>query len=207
MATRIQLRRGTAAQWTSANPVLAAGEIGTETDTGKLKVGDGTSTWSALAYIQGEGSSSSWGSLTGSMSAQTDLATALGAKQSTAEKGVASGYASLDSSGLVPAAQLQVALTETRGITRYATSTETATGTEPLAAVTPYALAQSGLIPGAATTTTAGTMSAADKTRLDGIPAPAASDSGKVLGVDSAGAYALEFPVGDLGMIIALGGE
>ena len=59
MATRIQLRRGTAAQWISANPVLAAGEIGTETDTGKLKVGDGTSAWSALAYIQGEGSSSS----------------------------------------------------------------------------------------------------------------------------------------------------
>ena len=123
-------------------------------------------------------------------------------------KGIAGGYASLDSSGLVPAAQLQVALTETRGITRYATSTETATGTETSAAVTPYALTQSGLIPGAATTTTAGTMSAADKTKLDGLPAPAASDSGKFLRAkEDCTGYELESPVGDLDMIIALGGE
>lgn len=51
MATRIQLRRGTAAQWTSANPVLFAGEPAVETDTGKVKVGDGTTAWSALPYI------------------------------------------------------------------------------------------------------------------------------------------------------------
>lgn len=50
MAIRIQTRRGTAAQWTSANPVLAAGEQGYETDTGKIKVGDGTTAWSALPY-------------------------------------------------------------------------------------------------------------------------------------------------------------
>jgi hypothetical protein len=50
MATRMQQRRGTAAQWTSANPILAAGEIGYETDTGKFKIGNGSSTWSALNY-------------------------------------------------------------------------------------------------------------------------------------------------------------
>jgi hypothetical protein len=50
MATRMQQRRGTAAQWTAANPTLAAGEIGYETDTGKFKIGNGTSTWSALKY-------------------------------------------------------------------------------------------------------------------------------------------------------------
>jgi hypothetical protein len=50
MATRMQQRRGTAAQWTSANPILAAGEIGFETDTGKFKIGDGTSTWSSLTH-------------------------------------------------------------------------------------------------------------------------------------------------------------
>ena len=47
----MQQRRGTATQWTSGNPVLAAGEIGFETNTNKFKIGDGTSTWSALKYF------------------------------------------------------------------------------------------------------------------------------------------------------------
>lgn len=47
----IQLRRGTAAQWTSKNPILAVGEPGFETDTGRQKVGDGASPWSALQYF------------------------------------------------------------------------------------------------------------------------------------------------------------
>jgi hypothetical protein len=51
MATRMQQRRGTAAQWTAANPTLAAGEIGFETDTSKFKMGNGSSAWSALAYF------------------------------------------------------------------------------------------------------------------------------------------------------------
>ena len=51
MADQIQLRGGTAAAWTSANPVLAAREIGVETDTLKLKVGDGTTAWSSLSYF------------------------------------------------------------------------------------------------------------------------------------------------------------
>jgi hypothetical protein len=51
MATRMQQRRGTAAQWTAANPILAAGEIGFETDTSRFKMGNGSSTWSALQYF------------------------------------------------------------------------------------------------------------------------------------------------------------
>lgn len=51
MATRMQQRRGTAAQWTNANPVLAAGEIGFETDTNKFKIGDGSNQWSSLDYF------------------------------------------------------------------------------------------------------------------------------------------------------------
>ena len=47
---QIQNRRGAAAAWTSANPVLASGEIGYETDTGLLKIGDGTTAWTSLAY-------------------------------------------------------------------------------------------------------------------------------------------------------------
>jgi hypothetical protein len=51
MATRMQQRRGTAAQWTAANPTLAAGEIGFETDTNKFKMGNGSSAWTSLQYF------------------------------------------------------------------------------------------------------------------------------------------------------------
>lgn len=51
--TQIQVRRGTAATWTSTNPTLAAGELGFETDTGKFKIGTGSSTWTALTYAGG----------------------------------------------------------------------------------------------------------------------------------------------------------
>jgi len=50
MANRIQLRRGTAAQWAAANPVLAQGEPGIETDTGKQKFGNGVTAWNLLSY-------------------------------------------------------------------------------------------------------------------------------------------------------------
>ena len=49
--TRIQLKHGLAASWTEKNPVLLAGEIGIETDTLKMKVGNGTSNWKALGYL------------------------------------------------------------------------------------------------------------------------------------------------------------
>jgi len=47
---RIRVRRGTAAAWTAANPTLALGEIGAETDTLRFKVGTGAATWTALPY-------------------------------------------------------------------------------------------------------------------------------------------------------------
>jgi len=46
----IQPRRGTADQWTSANPILAVGEMGYETDTKKFKYGDGLTAWATLPY-------------------------------------------------------------------------------------------------------------------------------------------------------------
>ena len=49
--TRIQLKHGLAASWTKKNPVLLAGEMGIETDTLKMKVGDGASNWSDLGYL------------------------------------------------------------------------------------------------------------------------------------------------------------
>ncbi len=50
MADIIQIRRGTASQWTSTNPVLADGELGFETDTKKGKLGNGVTAWSSLPY-------------------------------------------------------------------------------------------------------------------------------------------------------------
>ena len=52
MAIRIQLRRDTAANWVSSNPVLRQGEIGIETDTLQMKLGNGTNTWTQItAYM------------------------------------------------------------------------------------------------------------------------------------------------------------
>lgn len=50
MSVTIQVRRDTAANWASVNPVLAQGEIGLETDTAKAKVGDGATAWASLGY-------------------------------------------------------------------------------------------------------------------------------------------------------------
>lgn len=54
---KIQLRNDTAANWTAANPVLAAGEFGTENDTDLFKKGDGITAWNDLAYANGGGGS------------------------------------------------------------------------------------------------------------------------------------------------------
>lgn len=51
MAIQIQYRNDTAANWTSANPTLLAGEFGYETDTGRAKIGNGSLAWTALGYF------------------------------------------------------------------------------------------------------------------------------------------------------------
>lgn len=66
MTVNIQLRRDTAANWTSVNPTLAAGEVGLETDTGKLKWGNGSTAWTGLSYFAGTG-------MTNPMTTQDDI--------------------------------------------------------------------------------------------------------------------------------------
>lgn len=61
MTARLQNRRDTAANWTSNNPTLAAGEIGYETDTSKFKIGDGATAWSSLAYAYTAGAAGATG--------------------------------------------------------------------------------------------------------------------------------------------------
>ncbi len=93
---RIQVRRGTAAQWTSANPVLEAGEMGLETDTKYIKFGDGTAAWSALGYANDPGF--------------LDLSNQLVNYVELTDIGAVSGVAGLDSSKnlLVPGASIIV---------------------------------------------------------------------------------------------------
>ena len=50
IVTKIQFRRGTALQWTNANPTLSNGELGFETDTGKFKIGKSGTAWTSLPY-------------------------------------------------------------------------------------------------------------------------------------------------------------
>lgn len=90
MATRMQQRRGTAAQWTSADPILEAGELGFESDTSKFKIGDGINQWSDLDYFINEAAIS------------TDIEGAI----ADSEKGANNGVATLDAFGRVPIEQL-----------------------------------------------------------------------------------------------------
>lgn len=55
MAVQIQFRRGTAALWTSTNPILGEGEVGVELGGSSLlfKMGDGLTHWNSLPYASG----------------------------------------------------------------------------------------------------------------------------------------------------------
>jgi len=90
MATRMQQRRGTAQQWLDADPVLAAGEIGFETDTNEFRIGDGVNVWSDLSPFKN----------------LEDLGGSLDDYVPVDTKGQANGVASLDSTGNIPMSQL-----------------------------------------------------------------------------------------------------
>jgi hypothetical protein len=51
VAKRLQLRHDTAANWTAANPRLLSGEVGIETDTNRMKIGNGILNWASLPYF------------------------------------------------------------------------------------------------------------------------------------------------------------
>ena len=80
MAQQIQIRRDIAANWTSANPILAQGEMGLETNTNKVKIGDGSSAWNSLSYFGGAGALASLSdvSFTSLASGQFPMANASG---------------------------------------------------------------------------------------------------------------------------------
>ena len=55
ITSRVQQRIDTAANWSAENPVLLNGELGIESDTRLIKVGDGTSNWNDLLYVNNFG--------------------------------------------------------------------------------------------------------------------------------------------------------
>lgn len=68
MANKIQFRRDTASGWTSADPTLSSGEFGFESDTNRFKIGDGSTAWSSLTYL--DGMSTGGGTFTGDVTFQ-----------------------------------------------------------------------------------------------------------------------------------------
>ena len=75
--TTIQIRRDMAANWSIKNPTLASGEFGYETDTVRLKIGDGSTSWNYLAYFTsgsgGGGGGGSGGTVTSVGMTSSDL--------------------------------------------------------------------------------------------------------------------------------------
>lgn len=81
MATRMQQRRGTALTWTTANPIMAPGELGFEVDTNKFKIGDGVNTWTTLEYFTPNGAAALEGLIDGApgfLNTLNELAAAVG---------------------------------------------------------------------------------------------------------------------------------
>lgn len=121
--TQIQLRRAAASSWTSVNPILALGEVGIETDTRKLKVGDGSTQWSGLSYI-----TIAWSDVTGkptviasgSTEAEARTAIGLGNVDNTSDSTKNSATATLTNKDL------------TSGTNTFPTSLATLTGTQSL---------------------------------------------------------------------------
>ena len=119
MADIIQLRRDTASNWTSANPILAQGELGVETDTNKIKVGDGSTAWASLGYLIDTGgyllASNNLSDLASSATALTNLGLTATATELNYTDGVTSSIQTqLDSKGTVSSlADLSITATST----------------------------------------------------------------------------------------------
>jgi hypothetical protein len=149
MATRMQQRRGTAAQWISSNagdgPILNAGEIGWESDTNKFKIGDGVNYWADLVYFADV----------------EDIVTAsLGGYVETTDIGAISGVAGLDSSKnlVVPGTSIHIEGTTDN------TNETTLTVVDPTADRTITFPDATGTVALTASPTFTGTLTAADVT-------------------------------------------
>lgn len=111
--TQIQIRRGAAASWTAANPILAQGELGYEIDTQKIKIGNGSTTWNSLSYFPVV-----WNAIVGA-----PAVIASGATQAAARESISA--ASLDINGKVPLSELPASLMLYKGVWNASTNSPT----------------------------------------------------------------------------------
>lgn len=122
---RLQHRRGTAAQWAAANPVLAMGEMGFETDTGRLKVGNGSTNYISLDWTATVVGRSELDTINSSISTVTGLLNQTivfkDLAQVSANEAAASAASRLDSE-TISAANSQVATTKAYEATISATN-------------------------------------------------------------------------------------
>jgi len=111
--TRIKLRRDIASDWNTLNPTLLAGEIGIDTTNNKIKIGTGAATWTALPYatLTPTEINSLITGLQGQIDTlSTNLNNTLDDYVPIGDVGQADGVASLDSSGLIPDAQIATSI-------------------------------------------------------------------------------------------------
>jgi hypothetical protein len=91
----VQLKRGTASQWSTKNPILKNGELGIELDTKRMKLGNGTSRWTSLSYIT---------------VIPADLQNTVGSYLEVSEKGNPGGLATLNLDGVIPDSQIPASI-------------------------------------------------------------------------------------------------
>lgn len=199
--TLVQYRNptGTAAEWTTADSVLADAEIGVESDTGKIKIGDGVTTWTALAYFTGGGAGS--GDVVGPTSAVDER---IAVFDTTTGKLIKDGGVAV--AGLATAAQgtLADSATQPGDLGAVATSNDygdldnlPTLGTAAATAATDYATAAQGATADTATQpgdlgnsagldvgTIAGTVAAGDDSRLSDARTPTAHAASHQGGAD-----------------------
>ena len=160
MATRMQQRRGTAAQWTAADPILAAGEIGYETDTNQFKIGDGVNAWSDLSYFKN----------------LEDLGGTLDDYVPLTQKGAFNGVAPLDGAGKIPLGYLSnlvanapAALDTLVEIADALTVVETSIGTHNADTTFVHGIADTQVLATNSSVTTAIATHSSDTTDVHGI--------------------------------------
>ena len=150
MAVLIQMRHGSAASATANNPLLMVGEIGVETDTKKMKIGDGVTYWNSLGYAalgtvlgmnapanmtaSGTGTATltlTWSGSGANLVCADGTTIPVSTYVLASAVGVASGVAGLDGSGKVPFSQLPASLS---GAVHYVGTWNAATNTPTLPA-------------------------------------------------------------------------
>lgn len=170
----LQLRHDTAANWRTKNPILAAGEAGVETDTFKLKLGDGSTTWNNVPYANDVDLSAYLKS--------TDAANTYATKEElndavTGGQVDLSGYLTKTEASSTYLGKTAAAASANKLNTNAGSVTQPVYFANGVPVKTTYTLGAS--VPSgakftdttysAATTSTAGLMSASDKSKLDGI--------------------------------------